>query len=55
MPKEVPMITAPFPKLQRAAKDLMLDAPSAVDEHQLRELHLSWLTKAPQDVRGNET
>ena len=44
-----------FPQLQRAAKDLMLDAPSAVDEHQLRALHLSWLTKAPQDVRRNET
>ena len=25
------------------------------DEHQLRELHLSWLAKAPQDVRRDET
>jgi aspartyl-tRNA synthetase len=38
-----------FPKPQRA-EDLMLDAPSMVDDHQLRELHLTWLAKAPPDV-----
>jgi hypothetical protein len=33
----------------------MLDAPSVVDEHQLRELHLIWLAEVPQDIRGQET
>jgi hypothetical protein len=33
----------------------MLDAPSAVDEHQLRELHLTWLAEVPQDIKGQET
>jgi aspartyl-tRNA synthetase len=42
-----------FPKTQRA-EDLMLDAPSAVDEHQLRELHLTWLAKASQDIKRSE-
>jgi aspartyl-tRNA synthetase len=42
-----------FPKTQRA-EDLMLDAPSAVDEHQLRELHLTWLAEVQQPVRGQE-
>jgi aspartyl-tRNA synthetase len=38
-----------FPKTQRA-EDLMLDAPAAVDERQLRELHLAWRIQTPQDV-----
>jgi aspartyl-tRNA synthetase len=42
-----------FPKTQRA-EDLMLDAPSAVDEHQLRELHLTWLAEVQQPVSGHE-
>ena len=33
----------------------MLDAPSAMDAHQLRELHLTWLAKAPQHVSPDET
>jgi aspartyl-tRNA synthetase len=43
-----------FPKTQRA-EDLMLNAPSGVDEHQLRELHLTWLATAPRHVRPKET
>ena len=42
-----------FPKTQRA-EDLMLDAPSAVDERQLRELHLTWLAEVQQPVSGQE-
>ena|GEM_PF-2182169 len=43
-----------FPKTQRA-EDLMLNAPSVVEEHQLHGLHLTWLAKVPQDVKGQET
>jgi aspartyl-tRNA synthetase len=43
-----------FPKTQRA-EDLMLNAPSVVEEHQLHDLHLTWLAKMPQDVKGQET
>jgi hypothetical protein len=33
----------------------MLDAPSVVEEHQLHDLHLTWLEGVPQDVQGQET
>jgi aspartyl-tRNA synthetase len=43
-----------FPKTQRA-EDLMLDAPSVVEEHQLHDRYLTWLAEVPQDVQGQET